>query len=84
MKLKEVEDLGSSRSFLENALLDESSLDKRDVKQFSTIFKQFLQNFPGGFNGEMLKKYEHHDKWERHEFCLECLPENTWFWSGII
>jgi hypothetical protein len=68
---------GSSRQLLEHALLD-TKTKKSDTEPFPSVIKHFLENFPNGFNGKMLKMYERDDKWERHQYSVEHLTQEKW------
>ena len=71
---KEVEP-GPARSFLENALVDDEYAGKYDREPFPTKLKRFIEDFPGGFTGEMLKNHERDYKWAAHEYCIEHLNQ---------
>lgn len=78
VQLLRVEDPGESRTYLENALVDEEALSKGDRQPFPVVLKKFLEDFPGGFSGEIINRHEVDYKAKAHLWMLEHLDEDKW------
>jgi hypothetical protein len=75
---EEIADPGSAKLFLENAIVDEEIAAKSDRQPFPQILKQFLEDFPDGFQGKMLTHYELEYKWKAHDYCKQELSKDIW------
>lgn len=78
IKLEEISNPGTSRLFLENALVDEETAGKTDRQPFPDKLKKFLKDFPDGFKGEMLTHFELEYKWKAHKYCIDELSQEMW------
>ena len=54
--LERIDDPGASKVFLEHALVDEYSAGDR--QPFPSVLKNFLEDFPCGFRGQLLLRAE--------------------------
>jgi|GEM_PF-400694 len=78
VELTRVDDPGAARLYLENALIQEPEGTARDRQPFPIVLQHFLQDFPNGFRGEMLKQCERNYKYEVHEWMLQHLDLAQW------
>lgn len=74
---EEITEPGPAKLFLENILVDEEVASKSDRQPFPAILKQFLENFPDGLKGKMLKHYEINYKRDAHNYCVEELDKKS-------
>ena len=65
----------SSRNFLENLMLDMNS--PKETQPFPTKVKHFLEDFSGGFYGDMFCKEERDYKVEAQEVFVELLNQSA-------
>jgi len=78
VQLDKVSDPESADIFLLNALVDEESISRGDRQPFPVVIKKFLEDFPGGFQGEMLNHFERKYKVDANEWLKEHLSQDRW------
>lgn len=74
--LEVVVDPGASRGALENALLEPQTAAAK-FRPFPDVLEKFLEDFPGGFQGEMFLRYERDYKVKAHEWTMAHMSQKS-------